>query len=362
MFNRLIVTAIIAVALLLAGLAAPALAQEPTPTPPVRRYSIESENYITYTVPYTCADLPALMSGFGLNVAKLQATYDAGWVTPVEGYRWLGAAVWVSAGEPVSCMMLDEMRFTADIAQRVTNEYANYSAWTGRAVSNGVQWTYQGGMYATGVVSVTTFMATAWAEWLWTMIDQGLSAATTRAANDGRNLANEVIGAWNVFLENAAAAMSGVLDEAMLIWNSSVLPVYQHLYGAQIVVVGGTEEPASAWDNLWDFVWWLFGVVGSFLEFIWWLFTLLVQLFLSLAGLPLTFFNAFNAALSSPGYSTGISCSGDAFWCPFLAGVSLLNTVVGDDIAYPLVIVGIVIATIAIFWRDIWDVLSQSVS
>ena len=346
----------------------------PTATPPIAPYSIESGRYITYTVPFTCSAIPALMAGAGINTEHWRAIYNGGLPgdPPLPDAEWGAAAAYVTTAEPVMCMLLEQTRYSADIAGRMSNEFINYSSWSGRAMSNGSIWLYQGVLYSTGVIGHNANsiffdtgsnweITTGWLSWLWARLDNSMAVYRAGLSNSGYSGQNTLILAWNDLLIDLGATFSSILDTFIIVWNGSILPALQSVYSSPTELVVDANPGAELFGPLGDFVWWVLSFLGSLIELFWWILNFILQNIILVATLPFILTNAFIAAIASPGYTLAIVCSGSSFWCPFLAGVELVNTTVAQTIGFPVVIVGIIIATIAIFWRDIWSVFQFNI-
>jgi hypothetical protein len=101
--------------------------------------------------------------------------------------------------------------------------------------------------------------------------------------------------------------------------------------------------------------------VGAMWDLFWMLLSWLWENFFDLAGLPIQFYHAFNEGISSDSFGYLLTCESENFWCQFLAGFELVNRTSSHSVAYPVVIVGIIIGTIVIFWRDIRRLFSITI-
>jgi hypothetical protein len=53
------------------------------------------------------------------------------------------------------------------------------------------------------------------------------------------------------------------------------------------------------------------------------------------------------------------TCNNDVAetWCKVLYGIQVIDVGISHSILYPLTIIGIIIATITIFWKNVWELL-----
>ena len=115
---------------------------------------------------------------------------------------------------------------------------------------------------------------------------------------------------------------------------------------------------ATFWIDILDLILSLFDATATMTstQFDW-----IFENILALAHIPLNFYYAFDTGVQSEAFSYLMSCAESNFWCQMLAGVQLVNQTVGHTILYPMVIVGIIVMTIVIFWDNIWEMLRFNV-
>ena len=120
-----------------------------------------------------------------------------------------------------------------------------------------------------------------------------------------------------------------------------------------------------------DFIGWLLQMVMMMAQIV-------LQVITDAATLPITAVEAYNNAIDSPAYeiipltgdTTGsaevgastvaVNCADpmENDWCMILFGVQVVNVSLSDTILYPIVILGIIIVTIGIFWKNLWELVS----
>jgi hypothetical protein len=132
-----------------------------------------------------------------------------------------------------------------------------------------------------------------------------------------------------------------------------------------IVAIWNTYA-AGGLSSVWGFVLFVLdqlGIVGNLilgLFFIFWTLAQLIWSFISaVATLPLTFYYAFSDSVNGSTYVFMPTCNNDVAetWCKVLYGIQVIDVGISHSILYPLTIIGIIIATITIFWKNVWELL-----
>jgi len=158
---------------------------------------------------------------------------------------------------------------------------------------------------------------------------------------------NTLITAWNILLPFVSAALSEMVEVGVFIWN---------MLAPFLSRIGG----------VWEFILFLIsqvGVIGELIIFFFqviWQFALMIWEGLKGAEtLPIQFYSTFNNSVNDAEFELIPLCTGDMSnkWCVILAGLEVVDQAIAHSVGYPLVIVGIIVGTIAIFWRHIWELL-----
>jgi len=277
---------------------------------------------------YTCRDVPALLAGWGINVYGAQDTFDAGVsVWDAENYiPWLAAALWVNAGQPVSCFLVEEMRLIAGVSEQQINHFLNVSFWAIRSANLSTNWLQRGFFYLRDVINspVNSSRLTA-SGWL----NFGVSTLHNLVTTIGSN--------WGITIDWIQQATIW-LSEAIASGSSGGLALADTLPGG------------STAFGLIDLIWSLANLIWSLWSWLW-------SNVFSVVDIPLQFYYAFNDGIKSEAFGSLMSCANQNFWCGLLAGVQIVNQTAGDTVLYPIVIFGIVLASFAIFWRHIWAMI-----
>ena len=267
-----------------------------------------------------CADVPAVLAGFGINVFALEETYAAGVsVWEFSGWvPWLAAALWVNVGAPVLCMILAMFGWLVGMLEYIVNQGLNWANWGQRSARAASIW-LGGGYWNLG-----KFLETTAANWLtWAAVS--------------------AVNAWGIFSTlNIQTAIDWITATGEWLMNGLWYVIQSAIAGSP---VSGAQETISNTSSLFS--------------------VLLGWLALHLADIifiPLDFYEAIKSSVDAVSYASLFSCDGGNFWCTLLAGMQLINAVSADTIGYPVVIFGIIVATIWIFWRHIWELLTIRVS
>jgi hypothetical protein len=339
---------------------------------------------------YTCADIPGILLGLGIDLSPLYLAYEEG-PTLSNWYIWLAAALWVHLGEPIACFLLSLFGWLISLIEYLWAILQNWFFWLLRFAEATGQW----------LADVSTWLGQSLANisnWIGTNLTNhsnwlGLSLANVSswAGNNLSNFSNWI----GVSLANLAAWLGQLLSDAALWLGESLVNLAAWLgenlatlarwiaLGATWLWVNVISEIVDLIVRLWN---WLAGwlaalsfstssttgllslIIGTSLDFVgamwdlfWMLLSWLWENFFDLAGLPIQFYHAFNEGVSSDSFGYLLTCESENFWCQFLAGFELVNRTSSHSVAYPVVIVGIIIGTIVIFWRDIRRLFSITI-
>ncbi|NJN95684.1 MAG: hypothetical protein HC875_17015 [Anaerolineales bacterium] len=274
---------------------------------------------------YTCSDVPALLAGWGINVHSLQAIYDTGvsvW-EPQYYIPWLAAALWSNAGRPISCFLVEQMRLLAGVTQQQINMFLNYVNWVVRSSNLAGPWLQQGVFYLrSAIFSPATAARTTAYGWLnW-------------AVRSARGLAESAGTNWKLTTD-------WIKEAAVYLSESS--------FGSGEQLIDNLPGGGTMFGFI-DLLWAMATLMWALWSWIW------DNVFV-LVDIPIRFYYAFNDGVQTEAFSSLMSCSGTNFWCGLLAGTQLVNQTIGHTILYPIVIMLIIMGTLAIFWKHIWQLV-----
>ena len=254
----------------------------------------------------------------------------------------------------------------ANIITWLGDTLAVYSDWLGISLNNMMTWLgdtlvdlsdWLGATLNTMAiwlgVNLSTFLQ--WVgeglTWLWENLKILAPWLAADIANWVRRIFNEFIAAWNTLVPILNAVHSEIVDLLVRLWN--YLAGWLSTYTA----------PALTSVRITDI---LKNLIISFITSSWSLFWTLIEWVwentFAVVDVPLEFYNAFRTGMASDSFDYLLSCSGDEFWCQFLAGFQLVNQASSHTVTYPMVIVGIIVATVVILWRDIVEWVSIKIS
>lgn len=324
---------------------------------------------------YGCADVEALLLGYGINVTGLNDVYEAGVeVWDAEHYiTWLVAALWHNVGHPICCFIVEFMRLAVGLVEHEVNVFANLVNWLYTAASSSPTWWQTGFYYLAGV---STKLATAttpggWISWytdgLRTVFyNLGLNQQTTGdiiTASAGsvtaplRESNNSLFTGLNDLTGSVSLNSSRVLSDTAGLWNGSILTYMNFTAAAQnfaTVDHSAATDPEGPLFSLYDAFMWLVGVAGTIANLVWSVLAWLVGWITMAADVPVeAYHNAKDSVNQDAMLLAEVACAGANFWCPFWAGVYLVNAVTSSTIVYPIFIVGIILVTIVVVFNGI---------
>lgn len=183
--------------------------------------------------------------------------------------------------------------------------------------------------------------------WLWDSLIAVVRWVSGAIIAGMTGLFNLLVGAWNLLLPGLRSFFSGLLNLLVQLWNW-IAPMFGDMSG------------------IFDTIWQLLQAVGEnvigIVTGLWGTFTTLAAImfenFGETIGLPMEFYNAFSDAVSSEPFVFIPDCStGGTLWCNFIFGIQLVNYIAGQSIMYPIVIVLIIILTIIVIQKHIWETI-----
>lgn len=259
---------------------------------------------------------------------------------------WIGNALWATS-ETIALTLAAASDWIGDSLANISNVIGNtlaaWSQWIGDMLAAWSEWI--GNTLAVWSEWIGSTLA-AWSEWIGNTLAyfwQWLSGYLF-TLNGVREIINWLIYGWNGFIGFLGGIISTILDAVFLAWNS-LLPFLLALWAATGGVVWDimglvADVAAAVWNLVTTIFWWLWANVEA------------------ISYIPLQFYYGFDTGINESGFSYLIACSGIGFWCAFLAGVQIVNQTVGQSVLYPIVIVGILLATLSIIWNNLWKMVS----
>jgi hypothetical protein len=269
-----------------------------------------------------CADAAAILAYWGINMNLYHAIYGGsgtsqGWFQ--SWWDWLSAGFWVML-ESLLCFLLVALGWVINIIEYGINNFLNVAGWIVR--EGRYLLTFIGALWAWGLATVGNLMA-------WWRISAGSVVAWLWQS--GLNLLAFLGTLYNGLVE---------IENSLLAW---LAPIFQAILYFIAPLAFFANFAAAVWD--------LFVMLFTW---IW------VNVFV-MVNIPIRFYYAFNDGVQTEAFSNLMSCAGTNFWCGLLAGVQLVNQTVGHTVLYPIVIVGIILTTVAIFWKHIWALFSINI-
>lgn len=350
--------------------------QLPYPSDPNAITPIDLE--FNYT---SCDDIDGILAGFGINIQQYRAEYEAGasiW-DPIGWVPWLIAAMWNVLATWL-CIFMAAFVTLVDILEYLINNFLNIGNWLIRSwpifinfldscwqwfkatVPNLWDWLAQAFLlillwfYLSGgnIVVFTAFMLAYFIQVAldflsWLGFDLPVNVIDL-LLNGLKALANIFITGWNLFIVALGGAISNVVSVIVWVWNLLV-PVLEAIWGyiSSVSLIGLIAGL-------------IFGFSWSILGLLWTVFQWLWANVLLVVNLPLQLYYGFDQGTRSDAFDALIACTGENFWCAFFAGIQVINQTVGQTILYPIVIAGIILATIGIFWRNIWKLFTIDIA
>lgn len=333
---------------------------------------------VNYT---SCDDVDGLLAGFGVNIQQYRAEYEAGasvW-DPIGWVPWLVAAFWTILAMYL-CVFMAAFVTLVDILEYLINNFLNIGSWLirswpiftnflyslwiwflatlpqllvwlGQAFVLVLTWFFlSGGNLVVFTVFMLGYFIQALLDYLnWSVFDlPGYLLALL--LNGLRGIVNLLIAAWNLFIPAFEAVLSGLADLWVSLWNL-VAPFLSAVWS--YILSGST--PLLLISPMIFLLTAIFNLIWMVILWIW------ANIFM-VVNIPIQFYYAFDEGVKSEAFAYLLSCADQNFWCSLLAGIQLLNQVSAHTIVYPVVIVGIIVGSIMIFWREIWALFHIEIS
>jgi hypothetical protein len=233
----------------------------------------------------------------------------------------------------------------------ILNTVINSFGWSRNALAGILAWLLLSGgnifVFVGFILGYLIVAALDYLNWLGFDLPDNL---IQRIINGLVAIGNFFISAWNFFLPILGEVISQAFELAVYLWNL-LIPFLADVWGyvTIFVVIAGLFNV---------FV----GLALAVINLLWMIFSWLWANIFMIFNLPLNFYYAFDTGVRSEAFSYLMSCAGQNFWCALLAGVQLLNQVSSHSIVYPIVIVGIIIGSIAVFWKELWALFDTAIS
>ncbi len=292
---------------------------------------------------YGCVDVPALLLGYGIDMSVPVANYAAGvsvW-EPQNYIPWLAGALWVNVGSPISCFLVEFMRLVVGMTEQVINTITNIVNWQLRTGNSAMIWGQQGGFYSTN-----SFYGwyRGWFNWF---------------ANAQRMMSQNwrILGRWLFGLpDELADSLFPGFNVLLGLWNDNLQPYLQFdLSGRQLPTTETAHPLPFIGDGPFD---WFSNFLGATDMIVvlanlgWFALDWVINNVLSLVLLPFTVYQSYRDGVAATAFESLVVCENQNFWCSLLAGMQMVNTATAHTIGYPVIIVGITIATI---YLVIWN-------
>ena len=303
----------------------------------------------------TCADIPAILYGFGIDVYDLidverPPLWDL--VLNVDAWLvWLAAELWMNIGWPLACWMLELLKFWLKVFLEFFYDISNYFNFFDGSLETFSRWLEDW---------------VDWVDWLW-------DSLAVFFGGSWENWLQWIKDNFGIFGEYIAGGMEWFGEYGWrAVWNwlvpNEINPFMELLNG----LLGGTWGELSPFlQSVWRLVTTSLGgllgdgglllldMAGVTLESIGMLLQMLLFTFIDLMFLPFDLYAGFQAGIQENAYDiVTISCNNENFWCSFLAGYVLLNQGAAHTVMYPLVIVGIILGTIWVVRKNLVELLS----
>ena len=314
---------------------------------------------------FSCDDVDGFLASFGVNMQQYRATYATTpsiW-DPEDWVPWLVAAFWVIL-ETYICLFLGVVAALVNILEYIINNGLNIFSWFRRSSEGGITWwqawlnwfrlTFASfsdffnvtaddwliwfglslaafalfpGAFFTNLGILTLWFSGGLA-WLWDAIKQ--LPLLGDGLNGIRSILNTLIGAWNFIWSNVGSVLSILIDLAVQLWNSSILPFFQlavNFLSLYLILSS-------------------FGLVGVAL---FWLIMIFIwtKIFQTISA-PLSIIKGFNQGIQAAAFNDLFGCVDGNLWCSIFAGFEIINQSVSPTVLYPIMIVAIVLVTIMI--------------
>jgi hypothetical protein len=272
---------------------------------------------------YGCSDAAGILASWGINMNLYHQIYGGtgtagdGWFS--SWWNWLMAGFWVML-EALLCFLLTALSWVIRVIEYGINNFLNVFSWIER--QGRFFLVFISALWAWGLATAGNIMA-------WWLASLGNILAWLYQS--GLNVLAFIGSLYNFGVENL----------------NIILAIFFPLLSALSFFLAPLRLFPSLALAVWDLVWMLVA----------WIWANVFQT----VNIPITFYYAFNDGVQTTAFSSLMSCADANFWCGLLAGVQMVNQTVGHTVLYPIVIVGIILATLAIFWRHIWALFSINI-
>ena len=321
------------------------------------------------SLPFNCASVSYWLSDtLHINFPALEAM-EAPSIWDVDQWvPWLASRLWVNAGKPLACIMIALFSSGSGLAilnffdwaiRQPAIIFAWFGGWFNLFLADMGLWLlwFSGpvGRLFLFLYEMTRNSNTAlgWlgavVGWLWDALKLLLYWQFGMFINRMMTILNTLISAWNLIAPALATLWSGMVEIFVGVWNDWLVP-FLSKFGA----IG--EFIIMAVNNI--------GLLGdlaaAFFAVVWQLALMVWGFITGVSELPIRFYFAFDNAVTGSAFQLIPNCAGDMAnnWCRILFGLDVVNQAIAHSVVYPMVIVGVVVTTIIIFWRHIWELLS----
>lgn len=358
-------------------------------------------------LPFTCGTVSQWLHELtGVNFPELETMASPSAWEFSNWVPWLAGRLWVNIGHPIACLLVSLFNSSPFMS------IINFLNWLVASALGIIGWlagwffsilnnfmAFAGGINNLGKVflwnigNIIVWLRenyTNTAAWVWAMIMSVMDIVLSwlnwfkvvfSTMLDRLIYFFEVIGNWFLWVwNNYLTALNWCWDALRQfpgwLWDG-LIAVTQWLSGA---IIAGVTDLFNVLIQMWNWIAPLFGNMSQIFDTIWQLLqavgenvigivtglwgtftTLAVIMFENFSetiGLPMEFYNAFNDAVSSEPFVFIPDCStGGTLWCNFIFGIQLVNYITGQSIMYPIVIVLIIILTIIIIQKHVWETI-----
>lgn len=304
-------------------------------------------------LPFTCGTVSAWLKTItGIDFPALEAmTAPSIWDVD-QWVPWLASRLWVNAGHPLACILISLFNNSSVLS------VINFFDWVVRQLQ--AIFTWQSGWW--GSILLTLFGWLAWFRsgqftwleflgavitWLWDGLMNLMAWLSGSIIARIMGIVNTLIVAWNTLLPAIRTVIGYVADIFIGIWNM-VAPWLGSVFSLAGLVLGlfGLIGPM------------ILSIAGPIWQIVYTLFMLLSHNFTQTVGIPFNLYQAFDNSVNGEPFVFIPTCSdGGDLWCNFIFGIQLVNNIAGQSLMYPIVIVLIILLTIYVIRKHIWETL-----
>lgn len=356
----------------------------------------------------SCDDADGILASFGVNIQQYRTEYQAGpslwdpigWVPWLIAAGWNILATWLCVFLAAFVSLVDLLQYFVNLFLNIlnwmvrsfpawrdwlaawlawlgtslanlSNAYAaflaSWSDWIGDSLANLSDWI--GGSLANLSDGLAQFLANwsdwiaeslanlsdwigaelaAWSDWIGASLANFAAWLSGDPWNALRSILNILIEAWNIYLAAFSEIISLAFDLLVYLWNLLV-PFLSAVWG---YIAGGSTVFANP---LLALILAVISLVFMVVSWVW------ANVFL-VVSIPINFYYAFDDGIKSEAFAYLMTCAETNFWCQMLAGIQLVNQTSAHTLMYPIVIVGIIIGSIVVFWEELWALFTTPVS